>query len=136
MAESGLAVTLGQELATRAPANVAAAYLFGSFATGRSGDASDIDLALLYSTDEPSTLEARFGLEGALEAVFHRPVQVTILNRAPPDLIHRVLRDGLLLLDRDPGVRIRFEVAARNAFFDLQPYLRQYRRFAEAGDDR
>lgn len=51
-----------------------------------------------------------------------------VLNRAPVDLIHRVLRDGMLLHDRDPTARIRFEVKARNEYFDLLPYLRQYRR--------
>ncbi len=136
MAESGLAVTLAQELASRAPASVVAAYLFGSFAPGRSGPASDVDIALLNQADERSTLEGRFGLEGELEALLRRPVQVTILNRAPPDLVHRVLRDGVLLLDRDPGARIRFEVAARNAFFDLQPILRRYRQRVEATHDR
>ena len=33
------------------------------------------------------------------------------------------------LVDRNPGARIRFEVAARNRYFDLQPFLRRYRRF-------
>jgi hypothetical protein len=39
-----------------------------------------------------------------------------------------VLRDGLLVLDRDPSVRIRFEVRARNEYFDLLPFLLRYRR--------
>ncbi|MEO8182524.1 MAG: hypothetical protein ABI895_27115 [Deltaproteobacteria bacterium] len=36
------------------------------------------------------------------------------MNLAPADLVHRILRDQRLLLDRDPALRIRFEVAARN----------------------
>jgi hypothetical protein len=48
------------------------------------------------------------------------------------DLAHRVLRDGLLLLERDRSARIRFEVRARNEYFDLLPHLRRYRR--KAGD--
>jgi hypothetical protein len=55
-------------------------------------------------------------------------VDLLVLNRAPVDLIHRVLRDGILLHDRHPAARIRFEVKARNEYFDLLPYLRQYRR--------
>jgi len=50
-----------------------------------------------------------------------------VLNRAPTDLVHRVLRDGRLLLDRDPSKRIRFEVRKRNEYFDLEPALRRYR---------
>jgi hypothetical protein len=41
---------------------------------------------------------------------------------------HGVRRDGVLLLDRDPSARIRFEVRERNEFFDLQPVLARYRR--------
>jgi hypothetical protein len=59
---------------------------------------------------------------------------VVVLNRTPVDLIHRVLRDGKLLVDRDPAVRIAFEVRARNEFFDLKPVLDQYR--AARGPDR
>jgi hypothetical protein len=47
------------------------------------------------------------------------------------DLVHRVLRDGVLLLERDRSARIRFEVRARNDYFDLLPHLRRYRRFGE-----
>jgi hypothetical protein len=46
------------------------------------------------------------------------PVQLVVLNRAPADLVHRVLRDGVLLLDRDPGARIRFEVRTCNLYTD------------------
>jgi len=41
---------------------------------------------------------------------------------------YRVLRDGRLLLDRDPSTRIRFETSARREYFDLLPYVRRYRR--------
>ena len=76
----------------------------------------------------------RLGLSGALELYMGRPVDVVVLNRAPVDLVHRVLRDGQLLCDRDPSARIRFEVQARNAYFDLLPYLRQYRRAVRSAD--
>jgi len=33
-----------------------------------------------------------------------------------------------LLLDRDRAARIRFEVRARNEYFDLLPTLNRYRR--------
>jgi len=44
-----------------------------------------------------------------------------------PDLVHRILRDGILCLDRDRSARIRFEVKARGEYFDLLPYLQRYR---------
>ena len=57
-----------------------------------------------------------------------RPVEVVVLNTAPADLVHRVLRDGILVLDRDRPARIRFEVQSRNEYFDLAPLRRLYRR--------
>jgi hypothetical protein len=42
--------------------------------------------------------------------------------------VHRVLRDGVLLLDHDRSARIAFEVRSRNEYFDLLPILERYRR--------
>ena len=108
---------------------MAAAYLFGSVARGTATPTSDVDVAILFSADPPRTIDGlHLGLEGELERGLGLPVQLVVLNRAPCDLIHRVLRDGVLLLDRDPSARIRFEVDARNRYFDLQPFVRRYRR--------
>jgi predicted nucleotidyltransferase len=113
----------------RAPEPIAAAYLFGSVARGTAGEDSDVDVAVLYAADPPSTLEARpFRLEAELERGLGRVVQVVLLNDAPVDLVHRVLRDGRLVLERDRSARIRFEVRARAAYFDLLPILLRYRR--------
>lgn len=104
-------------------------YLYGSVARGESRRDSDIDIAVLYVEEPPPTLDG-LGLDlgSALEQYMGQPVDVVVLNRAPVDLIHRVFRDGRLICDRDPSARIRFEVQARNAYFDLLPYLREYRR--------
>ncbi len=111
--------------------NVVAVYLFGSQARGTARRSSDIDLAVLYREPPSSGLEAlSLPLEGDLEAALGVPVQVLALNAAPPDVVHRVLRDGVLLLERDASARVAFEVRARNEYFDLRPYLDEYRRTA------
>jgi uncharacterized protein len=61
------------------------------------------------------------------------PVQVVVLNRASPDLVHRVLRDGRLVLDHDRSARIRFEVRSRNEYFDMAPIRALYRRYPAKG---
>ncbi|MEB2343518.1 MAG: nucleotidyltransferase domain-containing protein [Deltaproteobacteria bacterium] len=111
-----------------APPEVLSAWLFGSEARGEAGEHSDVDVAVLYATPPASRLAAGpLDLEGALERALGRPVQLTVLNRAPADLVHRVLRDGRLLLDRDRAARIRFEVERRNEYFDLAPLRARYR---------
>jgi predicted nucleotidyltransferase len=110
------------------PANVAAAYLFGSVARGSDNASSDLDVGLLYSQAPAQTLEAQpFQLESELCQQLRRPVQLVVMNEAPVDLVHRILRDGILLFDKDPSRRIAFEVRSRNAYFDLLPFLREYR---------
>lgn len=111
------------------PHEVVAAYLYGSRARGTERPDSDIDIAILVQNCPGGTLESlALDLEGDLEQRFVRTVQLLVLNTASPDLVHRVLRDGRLLIDRQPSERIRFEVASRNHYFDLLPVLREYRR--------
>ncbi len=105
------------------------AYLFGSRARGEAVAGSDVDVAVLFERDPPRTLAGlHLDLADDLSAAVGGPVDLVVLNRAPADLIHRVLRDGILILERDRAARIRFEVRARNAYFDLLPHLRRYRR--------
>lgn len=111
------------------PPGLVCAYLFGSQARGDAAPRSDVDVAVLFEQDPPRTLEGlHLDLADDLSAAVGRPIDLVVLNRAPVDLVHRVLRDGVLLLDLDPSARIRFEVRARNEYFDLLPHLQRYRR--------
>jgi predicted nucleotidyltransferase len=108
---------------------IAAAYLFGSVARGTATGSSDVDVGILLEHAPPPTLEGiPADVQDRLTEALGRPVDVIILNDAAPDLIHRVLRDGELILDQVPALRIRFEVRARNEYFDLLPVLEEYRR--------
>jgi predicted nucleotidyltransferase len=120
------AVKLREHLAARAEdEGIAAAWLFGSVARGTARPDSDVDVGVLYREDPPRTLAGIgrvFGLEEALAEATGLPIQVVNLNQAPVDLIVRVLRDGKLLVDREPLRRINFEVSSRKEFWDLEPY--------------
>lgn len=119
---------LAEELAA-VDDRLVAAYLFGSVARGMDSPSSDVDVGILLQTASSDELNGlRLTLEGDLERALRQRTQVVVLNNAPPDLVHRVLRDGRLLLDRDRVARIRFEVRTRNEYFDLLPILNRYRR--------
>lgn len=119
---------LRQQL-TPVPDGIVAVYLFGSVARGQAGPSSDVDVGVLYEVTPPATLDGMgFDLAAELEGAVGRPVDLVVLNRASADLIHRVLRDGILVVERDRSRRIAFEVKSRNEYFDLAPIRAQYRR--------
>jgi len=109
--------------------NVAAVYLFGSQARGEERAGSDVDLGVLYQAKPPSTLLGQpFEAQAELASELGRSVDIVVMNTAPVDVVHRILRDGKLLFEADKGRRIAFEVKARNEYFDLLPILQRYRR--------
>ena len=112
-------------------AEVVAAYLFGSVARGQERKDSDVDVGILLAQGPPRSLEdldrvAR--LRDDLSRAIRREVDLVVLNGAPADLLHHVLRDRVLLFESDHERRIEFEVQARNEYFDLLPHLERYRR--------
>jgi predicted nucleotidyltransferase len=112
---------------------IAAVYLFGSVAKGTSHAASDVDIGVLYQAPPPRTLLGQpFSEEAELAERFARPVQLIVMNQAPADLVHRILRDGILVLEPDKSRRIAFEVRSRNEYFDLLPMQREYRKRANS----
>ena len=107
---------------------VAAAYLFGSHARGEASSNSDLDLAILFARSPESTLKG-IGqrLASQLEIELGKEVDLIVLNKASAELVHKILKEGYLLIDRDPSLRVSFEVKKRNEYFDLLPILNEYR---------
>ncbi|GAC1527542.1 MAG: hypothetical protein NVS3B10_25270 [Polyangiales bacterium] len=116
------------------PEDLVAAWVFGSIARGEDSATSDVDVGVLYRTALARTLEAiPLALHDALESALRRRVDLVVLDHASPDLVHRVLRDGVLVLERDRSARIAFEVRRRSEYFDMLPTWRRYRRAQRPG---
>lgn len=106
-----------------------AAYLFGSYARGRTWVQSDVDVAVLLNgrPGDETCFDRRLEIVGGLMDVLHiNDVDVLILNQAPPALRYAVLRDGILLFCRDPQARIMFQVHTLNAYLDFKPILKRH----------
>lgn len=130
-AEAGTLRARLTELLSRRP-EVLEAYLFGSFARGAAQPHSDVDVAVYVSAipDEPFGYEATLASD-LMSGLGENRVDVVVLNRAPPLLYHRVLRDGLRLLSREPRATTAREGAALSRYCDwvahaakLDPVLR------------
>jgi predicted nucleotidyltransferase len=101
-----------------------AAYLFGTFAT--QDPFSDIDMGVLLQEEVDSSVEYELGLEIELERIARKPVDVRILNHAPPAFCREVIRHRIVLLDRNPAARADFEALVIKKFADFMPYRRRY----------
>jgi len=120
-----------QQFFTASPHGLVAAYLFGSVARGQHRPDSDVDVGIVEGRRGPLTLadlDRLARIEDELTRLLGCEVDLVSLDGAPPDLLHRVLVDRVLLLDGDHEQRIEFEIRARNEYFDIAPHLEQYRR--------
>jgi uncharacterized protein len=108
---------------------IVCAWLFGSRARGTARPDSDVDVAVL--AELPRGIERhdwKWDLEARLTTALRLPVQVVLVDRAPADLVRRILREDRLLLDRDPKKRVAMEVKKRMEYFDMTPIWRRIRR--------
>src|SRR5258708_34455736 len=94
--------------------------MFGSCARGTQHGQSDLDLALGGLALSLSVLDLG-DLIGRLEAAAGRPVDLTLLDEAPPGLAYRVFRDGRILLERDHDAFARRKARAVLEYLDFKP---------------
>jgi hypothetical protein len=126
-------VRLREALAGRA--EILEAYLFGSVARGQARAHSDVDVAVYV--DAAAARDDGFGYEATLSADLASflgtdRVDVVRLDRAPPLLYHRVLRDGIRLLSRDLAATTTREGRALSRYCDYLPQLAKIERAARA----
>lgn len=124
MDDSELELRLARALAPRD--EVLEAYLFGSRASRRAQAHSDIDVAVFV--DKHALSHQGYGYAAQLTthlmaALGSNEVDVVLLNRAPPLLYHRVLRDGRRIFSRDLRATTTREGYALSRYCDFVPQL-------------
>ncbi len=103
---------------------VCAAWVFGSVARGEAGSESDLDLAVLLArdTDAEAARPALSALSLELEPCSPSGrIDVLILGTQGPVLVHRILREGVLVRDADRERRVQFEGRAIVDYLDWKP---------------
>jgi predicted nucleotidyltransferase len=125
---AGTAAAVAAALERDAGGTVVSAYLFGSQAEGRAHRESDVDLGVLFRHDRLPTarerFEARLRLDGALCAALSRPVDLVVLNDAPPLFARRIIYSRrVFCADHERDHAFRRDTQLRAA--DIEPFLRR-----------
>lgn len=94
------------------------AVLFGSTARGHARPRSDVDLGILL---DPYSPDLRFRIEAELGRAAGRPVDVILLDDAPPLLRFEIAREGILLFQRDDHLWTDFKARAMVDWWDWAP---------------
>jgi len=108
------------------------AYLYGSYAQDTAHFESDIDVAVyLKSSDIKEYIKKEEELTIELVTKIHRDrIDLRILNVLPLLLQYNILKDGILIFVRDDRERVDFETKVMNRFFELKPYIDEYRQLS------
>jgi predicted nucleotidyltransferase len=103
------------------------AYLYGSQARGDAGPLSDVDIAVLFSTEisKADRFDHLLQLTGELGSLLQRDdVNIVDLGDASPLLRHRVYYDGQIIYCVNESVRVHFEITALRDYVDTEPLRR------------
>jgi predicted nucleotidyltransferase len=111
---------------------VAFAYVHGSALT--SERPQDLDIAIFVYPESYTKLsdkgEVHTGFAIPLEIEFEREigrrVDIQILNQAPLSFKHRVVQQGVLVVDNALSKRCDFEYLSRVQYFDFEPRRKEY----------
>ena len=100
--------------------NVVFAYLFGGLARGVVRPLSDVDIAV-YLRDTANLAEYKILLFDRLtELLGTSELDLVTLNTAPVSIVGRILQNKLILVDKEPFLRHRFESVKLREFFDFR----------------
>ena len=106
--------------------NIIAVYLYGSFVEGNEDERSDIDIAILFDDYKLQEL-LEVGRKIQERAGVSREVDVRALNSSDSQFAFRVVKDAVLLYEKDREKRADMEQSMERKYHDMKPYVREYR---------
>jgi predicted nucleotidyltransferase len=100
---------------------VSYALVFGSSARGTAGPHSDLDVAVGLAAGVRLTALELGSLVAKLEDAAGGPVDLVLLDEAPPGLAYRIFRDGRPIVERDRPAMVARKARAILEYLDFQP---------------
>jgi len=80
--------------------NIIFMAVFGSFAKGKQGRKSDIDIAIEFDKNTPKTLLDLIRIESELSKIFGRKVDLGILSSINPHIIDHVKKEMRVIYEK------------------------------------
>jgi uncharacterized protein len=105
--------------------DISFSYLFGSSASGRQNERSDIDLAVYFAREVP--LMDQGLIVSRLESIAGRDVDLVVLNgmsERNPQFAYDIVFGGELLFSKDDKALDRYRRKTLHCFFDTEPLRR------------
>lgn len=100
---------------------VAYALLFGSAARGAAHSGSDLDLGLGLKRGLRLGVLELGELVSRLDGAAGQPVDLVLLEEAPPGIAYRAFRDGQLIFERDRSALVARKARAILEYLDYRP---------------
>lgn len=103
--------------------DVVFSLLFGSFARRNTTFANDLDIAIFFQNS--ADFYRLNNIKEELSEIFNIAVDIVMLNNASPVIKMQVLKNGILLISKDPKVYNDFFVETINEYDDLKQTRRE-----------
>jgi predicted nucleotidyltransferase len=101
--------------------DVAYALVFGSTARDVRRRDSDVDVAVELRPGAARDTHGLGAMIARLEAATGVPIDLVLLDEAPPGLAYRVFRDGRIVVDRDHAALTARKARAIVEYLDFRP---------------
>jgi uncharacterized protein len=102
--------------------DVFACYIFGSFADGNQNKSSDLDIALIVPDAQKINYSVLFFDLSRIITDYDIDLRI-IRKDSGPMILFQILKNGILLYEKDRKQRIVYEAKALSCFYDTQ-YIR------------
>ena len=100
------------------------AYLFGSYATDKADEFSDVDVAIFVKQGY-NLFDTKLSIHHKLEVALRKEVDIVVLNSIKNfDLLNDILEDGVVLKDSKDDFGVMFELKKEHEILDYKEFKR------------
>lgn len=105
---------------------VASVYLFGSYASAKQTNDSDVDIGILFEAsemDNAERLKERFMVE--LGRLLKKDIDVVAMNRAGELILNQIFKKGRLIHTKNARFTTQFKINSLMQYSDFEFYLKR-----------